>query len=148
MDKDIIPLLFNDNSMTDSLVESIQSELNQESSFLIAKKDVEKIISKRNEILVEKGLIDFSVEYLIKGANLLLKESLKKTEWHIEMVAFFDIFYEVRKNTPLFIEDDTIFSKIKELLAFFDSDLNHVAGYFETNLNWYEEWLDEQAETR
>lgn len=136
--------LFNMNKQPDYLLENIQKQLNQDSHILVTKMDIQEILEDRNNILIEKGMIDFSVDYLIKGAELLLAHTTSQTRlWKIDIALYFDIFYEIRKNVPSLVEDEMIFQKIENQFSFFDGDLNHVAGYFETNLDWYKEELDD-----
>ncbi|MEG0256202.1 hypothetical protein [Vagococcus sp.] len=136
--------LFNMNKQPDYLLENIQKQLNQDSHILVTKMDIQEILEDRNNILIEKGMIDFSVDYLIKGAELLLTHTTSQTRlWKIDIALYFDIFYEIRKNVPSLVEDEMIFQKIEKQFSFFDGDLNHVAGYFETNLDWYKEELND-----
>ncbi|MFC6347509.1 DUF6323 family protein [Vagococcus carniphilus] len=149
MKKESEDVLFNLSIVDNNLLGTIQNELNEESFFLVTKEDVEVMVENRNKILVEKNIIDFSVEYLIKGAALFSDDShLKKESWQSQITDFFNIFYEVRKETPLFIEDEIIYQRIKKLANVFEKDMVHVAGYFETNLTWYEEELDESFNSK
>jgi len=135
IEKEMTPL-FNSVFNNSNLVNNLVLKLSDQSNFPIKIKDVEEVLSIRTDILLENQLIDFSTVQLLNWAELTLNNSaLKKKEWINQMSQFFEIFYELRKNTPSFIEDEVIFEKIKIKYNYYDQDLNLVAGFFETNFN-------------
>lgn len=132
--------MVNDNFMTlfnlGGNQEKLLFELRTKADFNLNIESVSEVVGERNRLLNDKGLIELSLNSLIKSSEILFETpGMSEKHWQKELPLFLEIFYELRQINQFFIDDETIIELIGNKYHDYDEDFNKVAAYFETNFD-------------